>query len=212
MSTTMAENNSEFGPQQAAALLNQTTRQARRQLEPHPPWLLATRAAGALLVYGSLWLSVRGQHPYMWPTAAAAPGAIAFGLLNTAAVVAAAKRATAGVSGRSPVRRTDIAMTAAVMVGVFAVMGVLISAGVSHAIVYGIYPAAVPLIAGGLTWAGLMAARASWRECGTPLASAAVGVAALFAGPAGAWLVAGVGVFAVLLASAVVVARRQRAA
>ena len=59
MSTTMADNGSDFDPQQAATLLNQTGRQARRQLEPHPPWQLATRAAMALIGYGALWLTTR---------------------------------------------------------------------------------------------------------------------------------------------------------
>ena len=80
----------------------------------------------------------------------------------------------------------------------------------SDAIVYGWYPAAVPLIAAGLAWAGIMAARANWRECGTGLAVAAVGAAAAFAGPAGAWLVAGVGLCVVLLGSAAVIVWRQR--
>jgi hypothetical protein len=55
-----------------------------------------------------------------------------------------------------------------------------------------------------------MAARAGWRRCGTGLAVAAVGVVGAFAGPAGAWAVAGVGLCAVLLGSAAVVAWRQR--
>jgi hypothetical protein len=97
------------------------------------------------------------------------------------------------------------------MVAVFAVMGVLAGLGVSDSIVWGIYPAAVPLIAGGLTWAGVMAARGNRRVGGTALAVAAVGVAATFAGPSGAWLVAAVGVSAVLLVSAAIVARQHRA-
>jgi hypothetical protein len=38
-----------------------------------------------------------------------------------------------------------------------------------------------------------------------------VGIAGRFAGPAGAWAVAGVGLFLVLLGTAAVIARRQRA-
>jgi hypothetical protein len=62
----------------------------------------------------------------------------------------------------------------------------------------------------GLAWAGIMAARANWRACGTGLAVAAVGAVGAFAGPAGAWAVAGVGLFAVLLGSAAAIAWRQR--
>jgi hypothetical protein len=40
-----AGNGGNFDPQQAAALLAQTTHRARRQLEPYPPWLLAVVVA-----------------------------------------------------------------------------------------------------------------------------------------------------------------------
>jgi hypothetical protein len=52
--------------------------------------------------------------------------------------------------------------------------------------------------------------RAEWRQSGTAVAVAVVGIAGLFAGPAGAWAVAGVGLCLVLLASAAVIAWRQR--
>ena len=205
-----AGNGGNFDPRQAAALLDQTTQQARRRLEPCPPWLLAIRAVGALAVFGAVWLSVRGQHPYKYPTAAVIPVVIAFGVLNFGATVAVARRATAGVSGRSRLRRAEIAVMAVAWVGVFAVMGALAGAGVSKAFVYGPYPATVPLMAAGLAWAGIMAARASWRACGSGLAVAAVGAVGAFAGPAGAWAVAGVGLFLELLGSAAVIAWRQR--
>ena len=48
--TTTAGNGGNFDPQQAAALLDQTTQQARRQLEPAPPWLLAIRAVVVLAI------------------------------------------------------------------------------------------------------------------------------------------------------------------
>ena len=60
--TAAAGNDGSFDPGQAAALLDQTTRQTRRRLEPAPPWLLAIRAFIALAIYGAVWLSVRGQH------------------------------------------------------------------------------------------------------------------------------------------------------
>jgi hypothetical protein len=209
--TATAGNGGSFDPRQAAALLGQTTQQARRQFEPSPPWFLAVRAVMVLVAYGAVWLSVCGQHPYTHPTVAALPGVFAFVVVNLGATVLLARRATAGVSGRSRLRPAEIAVMAVVWVGVFAVMGVLAGAGVSDTIVYGIYPAAVPLIAAGLAWAGVMAARANWRACGTALAVAVVGAVGVFAGPVGAWAVAGVGLCVVLLASAAVIAWRQRA-
>jgi hypothetical protein len=208
--TATAGNGGNFDPQQAAALLDQTTQQTRRLVEPAQPWLLVIRAVLVLAVCGAVWLSVRGQHPYQHPTAAVIPFAVTFGVLNLIATVAVARRATAGVSGRSRLSRAEIAVLAVIWAGAFAVMGALAGAGVSDAVVYGWYPIAVPLIAAGLAWAGMMAARANWRPCGTGLAVAAVGAAALAAGPAGAWAVAGVGLCLVLLGSAAVIVWQQR--
>ena len=61
--TTTAGNGGNFDPRQAAALLDQATRQARRQLEPAQPWLLVIRAVVVLAVFRAVWLNVRGQTP-----------------------------------------------------------------------------------------------------------------------------------------------------
>ncbi len=210
--TTSAGNGGNFDPQQAAALLDQTTQQARRQLEPSPPWLLVIRAVMVLAACGAVWLSVRGQHPYKGPAGAAILAIVfTFVVVNFGATVAVARRATAGVSGRSRLRPAEITVMAVAWVAVFVVMGALAGAGVSHAIVYGIYLATVPLIVAGLAWAAIMAARAHWRACGTGLGVAAVGAVGLFAGPAGAWLIMGIGLCAVLLATAAALAWPQRA-
>jgi hypothetical protein len=197
-------------PREAAVLLDRTTLRARRQFEPNPPWLLAIRAVLALAVYGALWLSVRGQHPYAHPTAAVIPVGVAVGIVNVVATVAVAKRATAGISGRPRLRPAEIALLAAIWIGVFVAMGVLADAGVSDTIVYGLLPATAPPILAGLAWAGIMAARADWRASASGLAAAAVGAVALLAGPAGAWAVVGVGVFVILLEHAVEISRRQQ--
>ena len=178
--------------------------------EPSPPWLLTIRAFIALVIYGAVWLSVRGQHPYNHPTAAVIPVLVVLVAVNLVATVTVAKRATAGVRGRFRVRPAEIAAMAVVWLGVLVALGALAGAGVSHAIIYGIYPATAPLMAGGLAWAGIMAARANWRWSGAGLAVAAVGVVGVFAGPAGSWAVAGLGLFAVLLGTAAVIVWRQR--
>ncbi len=64
-------------------------------------------------------------------------------------------------------------------------------------------------VAGPPRRAGIMAARADWRECGTGLAVAVVGAVAVAAGPAGAWAVADVGLCAVLLGRAVITWRQR---
>jgi hypothetical protein len=64
---TTAGSGGAFDPREAAALLNQTSREARRQFEPAQPWLLSIRAVLVLAALGAVWLSVRGQHPYQGP-------------------------------------------------------------------------------------------------------------------------------------------------
>jgi hypothetical protein len=204
-SATTAGNGGNFDPRQAAALLGQTTQQARRKLEPSPPWLLATRAVMVLAACGAVWLSVRGQHPYRGPTAADIPVLVAFIVINFAATVAVRERAIAGVRGRSRLRPAEITVLALAWAAAAALMWALAAAGVS----YSLYPTTV-LIVPGLAWAAIMAARAGWRSCGTGLAVAAVGAIGALAGPAGAWAVAGVGLCAVLLGNAAAVAWRQR--
>src|ERR1700730_9600678 len=188
--STTAENGGNFDPQQATALLDQTTQQARRKLAPSPPWLLATRAVAVLATCGAVWLSVRGQHPYQGPTAAVIPVLVAFIVLNFGATVAVRERAMAGVRGTSRLRPAEIT----VLVLAFAATVVFMAAaGVS----FGRYPTTV-LIVPGLAWAAVMATRAGWRGCATGLAVAVVGVVGAFAGPGGAWAVAAVGLCAVL--------------
>jgi hypothetical protein len=203
---TAAGNGGTFDPRQAAALLDQATRQARRQLQPTPPWLLATRAVMVLAALGAIWLSVRGQHPYRGPTTADIPVLVAFIVVNFAATVAVRRRAIAGVRGRSRLRPAEITVAVLAWVAAVVVLVALAAAGVS----YSVYPTTV-LIIPALAWAAVMAARADWRNCATGLAVAVVGVAGLFAGPAGAWAVAGVGLCVVLLGRAAAIAWRQRA-
>jgi len=99
-------------PREAAMLLGQARREAQRRFEPSPPWLLATRAVLVLAAFGAVWLSVRGQHPYNGPTAAALLVVAVFVVANFGATVAVAKRATAGVSGRSRLRPAEITVMA----------------------------------------------------------------------------------------------------
>ena len=192
--TTAPGNGGTFDPRQAAALLDQTTQQARRQLEPSPPWLLAARAVGVLAALGVIWLSVRGQHPYRGPTTADVPVLVAFIVLNFLATVGVRLRATAGVRGRTQISQTEIVVLVLAFVVTIVVMTALAAGGVG----WGDYPTTV-LIVPGLAWAALRAAKADWRNCATGLGVVVVGVAGLIAGPAGSWAVAGVGLCAVLL-------------
>jgi hypothetical protein len=157
-----------------------------------------------LAACGAVWLSVRGQHSYRGPTAADIPILIVFIVINFGVTVAVREHAIAGVRGRTLLRPAEITLITLAWVAAAAVMTALAAAGVS----YSLYPTTV-LIVPGLAWAAIMAAREGWRSCGTGLAVAAVGAVGAFAGPAGAWAVAGVGPCAVLLGEAAAVAWRQ---
>jgi hypothetical protein len=208
---TAAENGGTFDAKEAAQILGQTDQQARRQFEQSPPWFSAARGIVALLGYGAVWLNVRGQHPYAHPTAVLIPVGILVGVVCATMGIVLAKRATTGVTGKTPLRPAEIAIVSVVWVGVFVVMGLLAAYGVSHSVIYGVYPAGVPLIAGGLSWAAIMAMRANWPAVVEPLAVVVVGAAAVAAGPVWAWLIVGVGLCVVLIARSAIVARNQRA-
>jgi hypothetical protein len=206
-----AGNGGTFDARQAAQILGQTSQQARRQFEQFPPWFSAARGIAALLAYGAVWLNVRGQHPYAHPTTALIPVGIGFGIVCATMGIVLARRATTGVTGKTPLRPAEIVIVSVIWVGVFVVLGLLAGDGVSHSIVYGVYPAGVPLIAAGLAWAGIMATRANWLAVVEALALVVVGAVAVATGPVWAWLVAGAGLCVVLLARSAIVARSQRA-
>jgi hypothetical protein len=201
---TTAGHGGTFDPREAAALLDQTRRQARRQFEPAQPWLLAIRAVLVLAALGAVWLSVRGQHPYQGPGGSALLVVAAFVVINFTATVAVRARATAGVSGRSRFSPAEIAVMTAAWAVPFVVMTAL---GVTRDSQSG-YLLTVPLIVVGLVFAALMAVRSDWRQFGTGLAVAATGAAGAAVGQAGAWAVTGVGLCITLLGSAAVIAWR----
>jgi hypothetical protein len=199
---TTASSGGAFDPREAAALLNQTSREARRQFEPAQPWLLVIRAVLVLAALGAVWLSVSGQHPYRGPGAWALLIVAAFVIVNYAATAAVRVRATAGIRGKSRFTPAEITVMAVSWAAPFVVMAAL---GVTRDS-QSAYLLTVPLIVVGLAFAVLMAVRADWRSCGTGLAVAVTGAAAASVGQAGAWAVTGAGLCLTLLGSAAVIA------
>ena len=208
--TATAGDGGGFDPQQAAALLDQTTAQTRRKIAPAQPWLLVIRAVAVLLVLGACWVNVRGQHPYRGPTSAVLPFVWGFVILNFAATVGVRMHATAGVTGRSRFRPAEIVVLTLAWLAVLPLIWALHHAGVSNAAAYSLVPLTVPLIFAGLTFAAVGAARGSWRPFGVGLGVAVTGAVGLFAGPVGAWAVDAVGLCLVLLGSAVAVIWESR--
>jgi hypothetical protein len=201
ISDTSAGNGGTFDPREAAALLDQTSRQARRQFAPAQPWLLATRAVLVLAALGAVWLTVRGQHPYQGPGGSALLIVAAFVVVNFTATVTVRARATAGVRGKSRFSPIAIAVMAASWIVPLVVMTAL---GVTRDNQSG-YLLTVPLIVAGVTYAALMAVRSDWRQFGTGLAVAATGAVGASVGQAGAWAVTGVGLCITLLGTAAVI-------
>jgi hypothetical protein len=199
-------------PREAARLLEQTRREAQRQLGLSSPQLSALGAAVVLVALGAVWLSVRGQHPYKGPTAAGL--LVMYGILFSwiGVVVRFRRRATAGLSGRSiRQERAYGAAVATALVGVSVFQGVLKHDGASPAIVYGIYPVTAQLIALGALGAAIAAAREEWPGFGVGIAVALVAAGSAFAGPRGVWLSDGIGCGVVVLGYAAAQAWLRRA-
>ena len=191
-------------PREAAKILEQAGRQARRQFEFPTPLLTLIQAAAVLSAYGAIWLSVRGQNPYTGPSGAALVELYAFIAVAAIAVGWEARRARAGVSRRSSRQDWTRAVPfIAAFLSVYILMGALRYDGFSTAIVYGILPAAGPLIVVGAAGAGYAAAREDWQLLVVAVAVVAVGAGSAFAGPAGVWGVAGVGICAVVVCRAI---------
>jgi hypothetical protein len=200
-----------FDPQQAAALLDQATVQARRRFTPGPPLLWVYRAAFVLVAFGGYWLSVRGhQDPYSAPPGGLVAVIFALVAINIGWSTWALKRAGAGVSGPAQRKRQAwIGVMLVAWVAAYALTVPLYHASASHP-VWGLYPASAPLMIVGLAAAATSAARRDWPTAGTTLAIAIIAAVAGFGGPAGAWLIMGIGLSAVCLGTAAFKVWQQR--
>jgi hypothetical protein len=205
LGATTAVNGGAFVPKRAADTLEQATRRARRQL---PPALFVFRAVTVLVAFGRLWLSVRGQDPYTGPSGPAIAVAVALVAANCGWSVWAIKRA--GVSRSAFLaRRALLGVKLVALVAAYAVIVALYHAGASHP-VWGLYPASAPLLIVGVVCAVTAAASRDWLMAGACLAVAVVATAAGFGGPAGAWLIMSIGLCAVMLGTAAVIAWQRR--
>jgi hypothetical protein len=201
--TAGADDARELDPREAATLLEQTTRRAQRQLDLHPPLLMLIASLVVLIAYGAVWLSVRDQHPYDGPSGTAL--AVLYGTVAAWAVLVAVvtRRAVSGVSGRSSRRRRADGLAFGVAwVSVYVFQGALYHAGASHAIAYGIYPAAAPLIIVGSAAATHQAAQENWEWAGFAAAAVVVASIAAYTGPATVWAVVGIGLAVLIVARA----------
>ena len=191
-------------PRQAAALLAQSTRDAQRQFDPRPPVLMALMGAAVLVAYGVLWLSTRGQHPYSGPSGGAIVFTYTVVVVTSIAMVKLHRRATIGVSGASMTQqRVEGAALGLSILCSPMIQGAMYHYHASHTIVYGVIPAAGPLIIIGTTMLGIAGIKADWPTFSAALIAVITGMIALFVGPSGAWLAAGIGLFIAILSFAI---------
>ena len=212
--TAMEGDGTELEAREAARILEQTQRQARRAFDLESPVVAVLAAAFFLFGYGAVWFSLRDQHPAvpaLWSLA------VFYGLIAVLAVGASvvSSRATAGVSLSLRARRERLALSAAIGaagVGAWVVEGSLRSLGVSFEIVYGVFGPTVPLMALVSAGAGSFAVQQKWLQLGACIAVIGVASLSTFFGPAGAWGLTGLGCCVVLLVyAAALVARERRA-
>jgi hypothetical protein len=209
--STTADEDAGFDPREASTLLERTRRRTRREFEINSPLLTVIRALVVLLAYAAIWLSVRGQNPYQGPSPLTL--AVVYGLVAVVIGVSAVaiRRATTGITRGSPgLRRAELAAVVAAYVAVYVFMGALRYLGVSYAIVYGIMPAAGPLIIVGSAAAGIAASRGEWPGFGASMVVIAVGAGSAFAGPVDVWAVTGVGLCLAVLGHGAATAWQQR--
>ncbi len=208
--SAMPGGSNEFDPQEAARVLQEATRQARRTFDIRRPLLWVSGGTVILLAYGALWFPVRDQHPHQGPSLGAIGGVYVAVVVVIALSVRLLQHATKGVSGPPNVLAPGegIAVVLA-YVATAVIQGALYHAGASHAIVYGIIPAAGPFVIVGCTLAGIAGSRQDWSMFAVAFAVVCVGTAGLFVSAAASWVVVGIGLFAVALVSSIVKAWTQ---
>ena len=206
----VADGDDAFAPDHAAALLAQSTRDAQREFDPRPPLLMALMGALVLVAYGVLWLSTRGQHPYSGPSGGAIVFTYTVVVVTSIAMVKLHRRASIGVSGASiRQQRVEGAALGLSILCSPMIQGAMYHYHASHTIVYGVIPAAGPLIIIGTTVLGIAGIKADWPAFWAALIIVPAGMIALFVGPSGAWLAAGIGWFIAVIAFAVARAKLQ---
>ena len=210
---TPTDDGEPFDPHQAAQVLADAEREAQRRFSLTPPLISVLMGATILGAYVALWLSTHDQHPYKGPSLGVVGlvyGAVA---VSIAVSVKVYRRATAGVSGPS-IRQQQVEGVAILIsyLGSPLIQGAMKHYGARDAIVYGVIPAAGPLIIVGTTVVGIAASKEDWPQFGSALIVVIAGIVALFVGPSVAWLAAGAGLFLGVVGFALTSGRRNSTA
>jgi hypothetical protein len=204
-STPSVAGDDHFDPSDAADLLVSTRRKARRGFEQRTPLICVFSAVIVLAIYGSLWLSVRNQHPYVGPSLTVVGWVYGLVAVSVVVTVTAYRRAISGVHGQSRHQDSVAALVVGVpWIAVYVFNGALHADGFGSNLVYGVFDAAGPWLVVGTGMAALAAGREQWGRMAAGLAVVVIGTTAAFFGPAGSWGVVGVAGCALLLLLAVI--------
>jgi hypothetical protein len=201
-----------FNPQEAAELLDQTTRRARSQFSMYSTLGNVLAGVAVLAGFGAMWISVLGQHPYQGPALWALGVYILLIVPMIVVMGTQMKRAMDGVSGPAQRQtRVGMALVGATLIASYVFGGALHRWGVSDAIGNGIYPAAGPIAFTAMAAAIVSAMQSEWKRVTLALSVVVLGLVAAYTGPVAVWLVMGIGLLLVVVANEILTLRQLRA-
>lgn len=194
----------------AAVIVQQARGHAQRELRISQPPILTAWGVIYLLAYGTLWLSVRNQRPYLAP----APWAVAIVVIVVAVsvvvTIAFMARTATGVGGMSAARRRFLVLAFPIgYAGVYLLEAALGHAGAGHSVI-AVMGASGPVLVTGLIYMATAAAWLDWPVFGLGAWLVVVAAASGFAGPVGVWAVDGLAGGLGFLAMAVLTGGQRR--
>jgi hypothetical protein len=143
--------NQDMSVQEAAAVAQDARTRARKELLISAPLVYTAWGLVWLFGYGAMWLSVRGQHPYLGPSGVSIAAVIVLAAFAVAAVLGIAHRAAAGIDGQSVRHRRIILATWAIgYLMVLIVQGAISSSVSTRALAFVAF--AGPVLVAGLTY------------------------------------------------------------
>jgi hypothetical protein len=176
-------------PQEAAALMAATRRQARSALAIRLPLVYLPWGAAWLIGLGAMWLSVRDQRPYQGPSGAAVAVLVILLLAAVGVTMIVVTRATRGVSGPSAVQGRIYGLSWPIgFAALFLIEGALGQHGASGAVL-GIVSGAGPILVTGLIYVLAAAIWLDWSMFWLGAWLAVVAAAGAWAGPVGLLLI-----------------------
>jgi len=198
-----------MGAADAAAIMAEADKQARRRLRPDYRVTFAIWGVLWLVGYGITWLLVRGQHPVSGP----APATFAAIVLISALVAAASAeqaRDESGVRGRSvALRRIFFASFLLGLAAIFTLEGALAHDGASRSVLI-LFEAAAPILVIGLLYLARSAAGLDWPVAVLGAWMVVVAAGGGYDGPRAVWGIDALAVGLAFLVTAALLTRLHR--